>query len=92
MVEALSEQTATGGTILSNIHEMANLTEEKTRFEQYQESSFWIFHIGPEICLTLLACILFVSRKVKGVVVEVGTFYAQKQGNFNLRGAQKRPF
>ena len=35
---------------------------EEDKFAQYQQNSFWIFHIGPEIVLTLLACTLFVSH------------------------------
>ena len=82
VVEALSEQTSTGDTITSNIHAGEKTTEDNlnltdsdeepmTRFEQYQRNSFWIFHIGPEICLTLLACILFVSSFVWTIKIPV---------------------
>ena len=76
VAEALSEQPGTGfihvidpnSTLDSNNSTAAtaetveSLTNEEDRFAQYQQNSFWIFHIGPEIVLTLLACTLFVSH------------------------------
>ena len=76
VAEALSEQAGTGfihvmdpnSTLDSNNSTAAtaetveSLIYEEDRFAQYQQNSFWIFHIGPEIVLTLLACTLFVSH------------------------------
>ena len=74
VAEALSEQPRTGhihvmdpnSTLDSNNSTAETVVEsliyEEDRFTQYQQNSFWIFHIGPEIVLTLLACTLFVSH------------------------------
>ena len=76
VAEALSEQPGTGyihvmdpnSTLDSNnstdatVETVESLIYEEDRFTQYQQNSFWIFHIGPEIVLTLLACTLFVSH------------------------------
>ena len=73
VAEALSEQPGTGyihvidpnSTLDSNnstAETVESLIYEEDRFAQYQQNSFWIFHIGPEIVLTLLACTLFVSH------------------------------
>ena len=39
------------------------MEEVKSEYDIYKENSFWIYHIGPEITLTILAVLLWVSYK-----------------------------
>ena len=36
------------------------IEEVKSDYDIYKENSFWIYHIGPEITLTILAVLLWV--------------------------------
>ena len=44
------------------------MEEVKSEYDIYKENSFWIYHIGPEITLTILAVLLWVSKRASMLV------------------------
>ena len=61
MKEAVLEhQNGSAQLNLSDI-ESEVIEEVKSEYDIYKENSFWIYHIGPEITLTILAILLWVS-------------------------------
>ena len=56
----MEHQNGSAQLNLSDI-ESEVIEEVKSEYDIYKENSFWIYHIGPEITLTILAILLWVS-------------------------------
>ena len=56
-----AEHQNDSSSFISNDVESEVIEEVKSEYDIYKENSFWIYHIGPEITLTILAILLWVS-------------------------------
>ena len=61
--QAVLEQQNDSAPLNSSKLESEVMEEVKSEYDIYKENSFWIYHIGPEITLTILAVLLWVSYK-----------------------------
>ena len=61
MKQAVQEHQNDSAPLNSIKIESEVIEEVKSEYDIYKENSFWIYHIGPEITLTILAILLWVS-------------------------------
>ena len=61
MKQAVLEHQNDSLPFISDDVESEVIEEVKSEYDIYKENSFWIYHIGPEITLTILAILLWVS-------------------------------
>ena len=61
MKQAVLEHQNDSSPFNSDDVESDVIEEVKSEYDIYKENSFWIYHIGPEITLTILAILLWVS-------------------------------
>ena len=61
MKEAVLEHQNGSAQLNLSDTESEVIEEVKSEYDIYRENSFWIYHIGPEITLTILAILLWVS-------------------------------
>lgn len=62
MKEAVLEHQNDSAQLNLSDLESEIIEEVRSEYDIYRENSFWIYHIGPEITLTILAILLWVSQ------------------------------